>query len=140
MAVRTIIRGDSYGIRRPLYTITLVDELGNPFNLTGCTVRTTYKAAVTTPVEDPTDTSAAIKHDIVINGSGAPTTENGLHLLGPATAGVLEEWLTSTESRALPTGVELVSDVELTDQNGEVFTWTFTDTLTAIDGVTNRTT
>ena len=139
MAVRTIIRGDSYGIRRPLYTITLVDDLGNPFDLTGCTIRTTYKAVITTPVEDPTDTSAAIKHDLTIDGTGTPTTENGLHLVGPPTAGVIEEWLTSTESRALPTGMELVSDVELTDVNGEVFTWTFTDTLTAVDGVTNRT-
>ena len=140
MAVRNIIRGDSYAIRRPFYTITLVDENSNPFDLRGCTVRTTYKAALTSPVEDPNDSTAAIKHDIVVNSSGTVTSQNGLFLVGPATAGVLSERLTATESRSLPLNTPLLSDVELTDQNGEVFTWTFTDTVVAQDAVTNRTT
>lgn len=140
MAVRTVIRGDSYAIRRPLYTYTLVDDNANPFDLTGCTIRTTYKAALTAPETDPTDTSAAIKHTLIINGSGAATTEDGLHLVGAATNGVIEEWLTSTESRSLPLATSLLSDIELTDANGEIFTWLFDDTLIAADAVTNRTT
>src|SRR5690349_9833116 len=113
MAVRTIIRGDSYGIRRPLYTITLVDSLGDPFDLTGCTVRTTYKTTVTAPTDDPTDTSAAIKHDIVVNGVGTPTAQNGLHMVGAAADGVIEERLTAVESRSLPLNTPLFSDVVL---------------------------
>lgn len=140
MAVRTIIRGDSYGIRRPLYTITLVDSLGDPFDLTGCHVRTTYKTAITAPTDDPTDTSAAIKHDLIVSGAGAATTQNGLYMVGAATDGVIEERLTAVESRALPLNTPLFSDVELTDSNGEIFTWVFADTLVTTDGVTNRTT
>ena len=140
MAVRTIIRGDSYALRRPLYTLTFVDELSNPFNLTGCTVRTTYKTASTSPADDPSDTNAPIKHTLTVDGTGTATLENGLYMIGLATAGVVEERLTATESRSLPLSTELLSDVELTDANGEVFTWVFTDTLLAVDGFTNRTT
>jgi len=140
MATRTIIRGDSYGIRRPLFTLTLVDESSNPFNLTGCTVRTTYKTVATDPTTDPTDADAPIKHSITIDGTGAVTDSDGLFLVGLVTAGVIEERLTAAESRVLPLEVDLISDVELTDQNGEVFTWPFTDTLRAVDGITNRTT
>jgi hypothetical protein len=140
MAVRTIIRGDSYGIRRPLYTLTLVDTNSAPFNLIGCTVRTTYKAITTDPTTDPQDSGAPIKHSITIALDGTVSAANGLVLVGAPEDGVLEERLTATESRLLPLNTELVSDVELTDQNGEVFTWLFTDTIKAIDGVTNRTT
>lgn len=140
MAVRTIIRGDSYAIRRPLYTYTLVDDVGVPFNLTGCTIRTTYKSVLTPPETDPNDTSAPIKHTLIVDGSGNATTEDGLHLVGAASAGVVEEWLTATESRALPLATALISDIELVDQNGEVFTWMFDDTLQATEAVTNRTT
>lgn len=140
MAVRTIIRGDSYGIRRPFYTITLVDIDSNPFNLTGCTIRVTYKPVINTPDDDPNDTTAAIKHDIVINGSGVVTSSTGISLEGAATAGELVERLTATETRALPLETPLFSDIELTDANGEVFTWMMEDTLMAIDAVTHRTT
>ena len=140
MATRTIIRGDTYAIRRPLYTYTLVDVNNNPFNLTGCTIRTTFKPAVTDPNDDPNDATAAIKHTIIINGSGVATTTQGLYLVTTATSGQLKEYLTAVESRSLPVNVDLVSDVELTDGNGEVFTWLFSDTLRAVDGITNRTT
>lgn len=138
MAVRTIIRGDSYGIRRPLYTLTLVDEVSAPFDLTSCTLRTTYKVVTTDPSDDPSDLTAPIKHEIVINGSGVAITEDGLYLVGPAINGVIEERMTAAETIALPLNVDLISDIQLTDQNGEIFTWLFTDTLKTIDGVTNR--
>jgi hypothetical protein len=140
MAIRTIIRGDSYGIRRPLFTITIVDGSSNPFNLASCTLRTTYKPVATDPTADPNDTGAPIKHFITINSGGTVTSNSGLFLVGAATAGVVQERLSSTESRAMPLNTELLSDVELTDANGEVFTWLFTDTLRAVDGITNRTT
>lgn len=138
MAVRTIIRGDSYGIRRPLYTLTLVDTNNNPFDLSGCTVRMTYKSVLTDPTTDPNDSNAPIKHSIVIAIDGTVTDSTGLVLVGDAADGVLEERLSASESRIIPANVELQSDVELTDQNGEVFTWLFTDTIKAVDGVTNR--
>jgi hypothetical protein len=138
MAARTIIRGDSYGIRRPLYTITLVDEEAEPFDLTDCSVFTTYKVATTEPLDDPTDTSAPIKHELEVDSGGVPITQDGLYLVGSPTAGIIEERLTSAESASLPLAVDLISDIQLIDQNGEVFTWLFTDTLRAVDGVTNR--
>lgn len=140
MAIRTIIRGDSYGLRRPFYTYTFVDELDAPLDLTGCTIRTTYKEAPTDPTTDTTDSTAAIKHTIVIDTFGVATTQTGLYLTGAATAGILYERLTATESKALDTAKTYLSDLELTDFNGEVFTWIFDDQLVAIDGYTNRTT
>ena len=74
MADRTIIRGDSYATRRPLWTITLVDEVSAAFDLTGCTVRTTYKTTLTDPTADPSDTSAEIAHTLIVDGTGAATT------------------------------------------------------------------
>lgn len=139
MANVEVIRGDTYGIRRPFFIITLVDDAAQPFDLTGCTVRTTYKEAKTDPATDPTDTDAPIKHEIVINGSGVVTSQDGLFLQSTAAAGVLIERLTSAESLALPLNVQLISDVEVTDGNGEKFTVPSVDTVSAIDGVTNRT-
>lgn len=138
MAVRTIIRGDSYGIRRPLFTYTLVNEASTPFNLSGCTVRTTYKPVATSPDSDPNDTNAPIKHSIVIAANGTVSSSTGLVMVGVAADGIIQERLTATESRALPLNTPLLSDVELTDANGEVFTWVSADTLLAVDGITNR--
>lgn len=138
MAERIIIRGDSYALRRPLYRIELLTQDGLPFDLTGCTVRTTYKPEATSPQEDPNDISAAIQHDIEIGGDGEPEREAGLYLVGDAEEGVIEERLTASESRSLPLDTSLYSDIELTDANGEKFTWIMTDTLRAVDAYTNR--
>lgn len=136
----TIIRGDSYALRRPLYTYTLVDDENASFDLSGCTVRTTFKTVTTDPADDPTDASAALTGLLVVGSDGTPTTQTALYLVGDATAGTFEHRLTAAETAALPTGAAWVSDVELTDVNGEVFTWLFTETLTTVDGITNRTT
>lgn len=140
MATRTIIRGDSYGLRRPFYTYTFVDENDAPLDLTGCTIRVTYKAAPTDPTTDTTDSTAAIKHTIVIDTFGVATTQTGLYLTGAATGGIITQRLTATETKALPLGTSLLNDVELTDFNGEVASWILDDILTTIDGYTNRTT
>lgn len=138
MAERIIIRGDSYALRRPLYRIELLTTNGLPFDLRGCTVRTTYKPAPTSPQDDPNDISAAILHEIEIDENGTVLREAGLHLVGDAINGVLEERLTAHESRSLPLNVPLFSDIELTDKNGEKFTWIMADGIKAIDGYTNR--
>lgn len=138
MPNRVILRGDSYAIRRPLFVLALLDDMGQPFALNGCTVRTTHKPEIVPASADPTDASAPIKADITIDASGAVTASSGLVLATTPAAGVLHHRLTAIESAALPLGEPLVSDVELTDANGERFTWLFTDTLTAEDTVTLR--
>lgn len=140
MASVTLIRGDSYALRRPLFTHTFVDDLGAAFDLTGCTVRSTFKTATTDPTSDTTDSTAAIKATLIVDGTGTATTETKMYLVGAATAGVCELRLTAAETLALDTGVSWLSDVELTDANGEVFTFLFADTLETADGYTNRTT
>lgn len=137
MAEKVIIRGDSYTSLRPLYTYTLVNELGDPFNLTGCSVRTTYKESPTDPNTDTTDTTAAIAHDLVIDGTGTVTVSNGLTLVDGAAGGVIQEVLTRSETLSLPLGVSLRSDLELITPD-EVVTFISDDTLKAIDGFTNR--
>lgn len=145
-----IIRGDSYDFEpRYLYRHELVDlslppNPGDgslqPYDLSGCVVRTTYKAEATSPIDDPTDESAPIKHDLVIGLDGTVTSSNGLRLESTAAAGVIIEDLPSSESLALPVGVPLYSDVEITDAAGKVQTVLSIGTLTARDGYTNRST
>lgn len=136
----TIIRGDSYALRRPLFTYAFVADGGGPFPLEGCIVRTTYKPAILGPEDDPIDASAAIKHTLRVGSDGIPTETTGLFLSSTAAAGIVVERMTATETRTLPKGVALVSDLELTDANGEVFTWLFTDWLQNVDAVTQRNT
>ena len=140
MADITIIRGDSYSLRRPLFTYSFVTNLGAAFDLAGCVIRTTYKPNVLGPADDPVDATAAIKHTLRVGSDGISTETDGIYLSGLATLGVVVERMTATETRTLPAGIALVSDLELTDANGEVFTWLFSDWLQNKDGVTNRTT
>lgn len=138
MADLVIYRGDSYALRRPLYTHTFTDDLGAPFDLTGCTVRSTFKTATTDPTTDTTDSTAAIKATLIVDGTGTATTETKMYLVGAASAGVCELRLSASDTLALTTGTFWQSDVELTDANGEVFTFAYTDRLSAKDGFTNR--
>jgi len=135
----TIIRGDDYGIRRPLWIHTFVDGDGVALDLTGMTIRTTYKTAALPAATDPIDASAAIKHFIVIDGTGTVTDQDGLYLETTAAAGILLERLTKAETLALSLVDELLHDIEVTDQNGEISTVPFTDPLVAVDAYTNRT-
>lgn len=139
MPDRTIVRGDSYATRRPLYVHTFVDDVGAPFDLTGCTVRSTFKTTTTDPSTDATDSTAVIKATLIVDGSGTATTETKMYLVGAATDGVCELRLSSSDTLALTTGTFWLSDVELTDANGEVFTFLYTDRLTSVNGYTNRT-
>ena len=139
MANITVVRGDSYAIRRPLFPHALVDEVGEPFPLTNCTVRTTFKVSPTDPVADTTDETAVIKGTLIVDAVGVPTTQTKLFMVGAAADGTFELRLTASETRALPINAVWASDVELIDGNGETFTFFFTDTVSAIDGYTNRT-
>ncbi len=85
MANTTIIRGDSYALRRPLFTHTFVDDNGDPFDLSGCTVRSTFKTATTDPTTDTTDTTAVIKATLEVSSLGIATTETMMYLVGAAT-------------------------------------------------------
>ena len=136
---RTLIRGDSYAIRRPLYVITFVDDEATPLDLTGCTIRSTYKVAPTDPTIDDTDDGAYIKSTLVIDNDGDATTEDGLFLQSTASTGVVVQKLEASDTLALPLNIEIRGDIELTDPNGEVFTWILDEALVAIDGYTNRT-
>lgn len=135
-----IYRGDAYALRRPLFTHFLTNQDGSPFNLTSCTVRTTFKIAPTDPNDDTTDETAVIKGTLVVDGTGTATLQDKLNLLGAATAGTVVLRLTAEETLALPIGEQWMSDVELIDANGEAFTFVFTDKISAIDAYTNRTT
>ena len=136
--IRTIIRGDSYALRRPLYTYTLVDENLDPLNLAGCTVRTTYRSAPASVTEDPTDGSAVWKGTLKIDSNGVPTLTEGMALKGTAMEGVVEVRLSAEDSRKLPENLELISDLEVTDAQGEKFTFVFEEKLKAVDGITHR--
>ncbi len=139
--IRTIIRGDSYGVRRPLYEHTLVDEDNDdliPFSLKGCTVRTTFRAAPASVTEDPTDSTAIWKGTLSVDSAGVVTLSNGIVLAGTADDGQVEIHLSAEASRAFPAGVPLISDLEVTDALGEKFTFLFDEKIVAVDGVTHR--
>lgn len=136
-----IVRGDTYVLRRPFLVYDLVDDTLSPFDLTGCTIRTTWKVATTDPNTDTTDADGVLKGTLVVDGTGTATTEDGLYMVGLATDGTIEHRLPSADTLALDIGVTWVSDLEVTDANGEVSTFFFDgETATAIDGYTNRTT
>ncbi len=139
MADRTIYRGDSYALRRPLWIHTLLNEAGTAFDLRGSTVRTTYRTTPASVDNDPTDAQAVITHNIVIDAAGVVTSQNGLFLQGAATAGILQERLTAAQTRALPLA-SLVSDIEVTDANAEKFSIVYPDKLITADAHTHRTT
>ena len=135
---REIIRGDSYAIKRPLYVYTIVDENLNPFNLAGCTVRTTYRSTPASISEDPNDESAIWTGTLVVSSAGTETYSKGLSLQGLANEGKVEVRLSAEDSRKFPLDKELISDFEITDSLGEVFTFEFEEKLVAVEGVTHR--
>lgn len=138
MARRTIIRGDSYTHRRPVFRITLTDSRGNPIDLSGHTIRATYKTRATSLEDDPLDIFAPIRHELVVDTMGVVIKENGLVLDGPARSGRIAEYLSTSETRSLPLESELYGDIEITDPYGNVFTYLLEDHLFAVDGYTHR--
>lgn len=140
MATRTIIRGDSYGYRRPFYTHTFVDSENKPMHLHGCTIISTYKSTPTDPFTDPTDDDAVIKHHIKILPNGAVDSNTNMFMKdNDPRLGIVYEYLTSSESMTLPVGVPMYNDVVLIDLRDERATWLMSDTLVAVSGYTNRT-
>jgi hypothetical protein len=140
MADVEIYRGDSYAIRRPLFTHTFVDDNADPFDLTSCTVRSTFKTIPTDSSTDTTDSTAVIKATLIVDGTGTATTETKMYLVGLATAGVCELRLSAADTSAMIVDTDFFSDVELTDGNGEVFTFVMPDSLRVVEPYTNRTT
>lgn len=140
MTDRVLIAGDSYQTRRAVFRYTLLTDTGAAFDLTGCTVRSTFKPALATITDDPTDTTAPIKATLIVSGAGAATTQTKLYLVGAATGGIVELRLSATETAALPLDTTLHGDAEVTDANGEVLTVLLVETVTVASGYTNRTT
>lgn len=149
MVAREIIAGDSYAIARPLYLYALTNIGGGAFDLTHCTVMTTFKPQ---PDSDLTDAAAVIEAQLTVDDAGTVTLEDGL-LLGemvdgdfvplPATAGKFVHRLTAAQSAGITVDTPFVSDVQVIDYSldpaGEVTTFLYTaDTLTVIPSVTNR--
>lgn len=138
MPDRTLIRGDSYATRRPLYRTQFYDTAGLPLNLTGCTIRTTYRPAPTAPIDDPNDSGAVIRHTLSVGTDGVIGTQDGLFIVGVVADGLVEERFTAAETRNLPLAQRLLSDIELTDARGEVTTWIMQEGIVTVDGYTHR--
>lgn len=138
MAEKVIIRGDSYAKSRPLFKFQMRDANGNPIDLKGYTVRATLRKQIVEPTDDPADKGAAWMGTLVVSSSGVPLYSKGVVLTGLPVEGSIELHMTSEMSRLVPLGVELMGDVELTDPNGEKFTYFINDTVVARDGVTHR--
>lgn len=130
-----IVKGDSYAIRRPMWTHEFVDINNDPMDFAGCTLLTTYKPSIVPIDDDPDDSEAVVRHSIVFDMDGQPTSENGLFYIAP---GVIVERFPSELTRTLPTGVALRFDIQLEDANGEYFTFVIGETVTATDSITNR--
>lgn len=139
MATKTIIRGDDYNLARPFCEYAILNEAGQPMNLAGCIVMTTYRSAIQPIETDPFDANAIVKHHIQIAGDGSVTTASGLRLDTTAAAGVIIEGMTAAETQLFPLGVSCRSDVQITDANGEIVTYIMEDDVIAIDAYTNRT-
>ena len=84
--------------------------------------------------------NAAPKATLIVDGTGTATTETKMYLVGLATAGVCELRLSATDTGTMLTDTDFFSDVELTDANGEVFTFVMPDSIRVVEAYTNRTT
>jgi len=137
-----LVIGDDYAANRPFDTLSFVTDELTPFDLSGCTLLTTWKAAVTDPATDPDDTSAVFTGALVVDAEGNPTTEDGIYLIGDATAGTVQVRVFRTDTAALPVGETWLFDYQLTDSDGETQTWLYdadADRISARFGATNRT-
>lgn len=150
MPEKVVVRGDAYVIRRPVFILDLSEvvldindqEVIQPLDMSGCTIRSTFKTAPTNPATDPSDGTAALACSITFDENGAVTAADGFRLPDGKTAENGQLWLTATSAKtaALPLGVKLNSDVEVTDQNNEQITIFSSTTLSAVEGYTNRST
>ena len=138
MTTRSIYQQDSYNFTRYLQRIEFFDDALNPMDLRGCTILVTYKPALVAVADDATDTTAAIKHELQISLAGEAVVSTGLSLESAATDGVVIERLTSAETTDMPIDTLLTGDLQLTDANGEILTWVFTETLKTVPAATNR--
>lgn len=119
-----IVRGDD-----EKWFIRLMQSDGEtPYDLTGCTVSVTAKAAYD---NDPADSTAIYQHWVTIDGAGAESGGSGLSLGGtdPATGtaytlaseGALTQHLTDAETDDLSAGSHLW-EIQLVDADDEVHT------------------
>jgi len=134
--------GDDYGRSRPFDQLEFVTDELAPFDLSGCTLLTTWKTAVTDPATDPDDSSAVFTGALVVDAEGVPTTQDGIYLIGDATAGTVQVRLFKADTNLLPVGESWMFDYSLTDSDGETETWTYDaagDLVSAEWRVTNRT-
>lgn len=151
MASITIFRRDSYLDPYYLYEFEAVNgpdapvDPGGPLVLHGWEIRTTFRPATVSIEDDPDDTGddVAFTGLLIVGADGNATTQEGLYLVGDASAGTFAQRMTSAETGALPAGTPLISDLQFTFRDWEpgvdlVRTVLYSDTLTAIDAPTNR--
>lgn len=138
---RVLTRGDDYWADRPVWTVTLVgvdpldpDNL-TPFDLTGCTVRSTWRPGPIPPGEDASDTTAALAASIAFDGNGDVTASS--HMILPpdssASDGVLLLVADRATTTAMPLTAGLRGDVQITDAADKVVSVPVLATLALID-------
>jgi hypothetical protein len=145
---RELYRGDDYVIRRQVFHIELVDlsyevpegEDPHPFDMAGCSIRTTFKETPTDLLDDPDDEGAPVKGEIIFDESGTVSTATLLSLPPGRQAQHGELYLTmpKTATAQLPPDTPLSGDIQVTDTNGEDSTIPVLWTLVGRDGYTNR--
>lgn len=137
MALNQVTRGDT-----KKWSIAVVDDNGNPFDLSGCTVWFTAKSAISNQLDD---SDAVISHKLVVDGSGNPTLSNGFTIGGihpvtgspasGAASGVLTHTLSAADSTLLAPG-SYIYDLQVKTADGEVYTPILGQTLTVVEDVT----
>lgn len=144
MTERSLIRMDDYySPQRPVFEYTLVDSSSGiiePFDMSGCTIRATFKVAPTEPNTDPTDTDAPLKADIAFGMDGSVTSATNWALPAGKTAadGILHLVASKAVTAGLPLNAPLKSDIQVTDAAGHNHTVILVGTLKATEGFTNR--
>lgn len=134
----SVVRGDSYSSKRPIKRTTVYVSAGVPLNLAGCTVRTTIRSEMLSPLEDPTDSKAAWKGTLAVDSNGNATEQHNIFMIGPASAGTIEIRMYAYDSRKLPNVEELVGDIQITEPSGEVYTLPDRYKIVLSDGITHR--
>lgn len=133
------IRGDT-----KKWSLALVDDVGDPLDLSGCTVWFTAKTAISNVLDDA---DAVIQHKIVFDGSGNVTESDGFVLGGrhpvtqavatTAAEGVLTQTLSPADSTLIAAGT-YIYDLQVRMANGDIYTPVLAQTLTVVEDITRQ--
>jgi hypothetical protein len=121
MTIREIYRSNAYVIAEPVFTLAIGTAGLQPLNMAGFLIESAFRVGPVDPASDPDNVDANLYCMISFGAGGEVISASGFRLLDGMTAadGMLALTASVQATLSLPPGVDLKSDVRITDPNGE---------------------